>query len=105
MLVAFAFCVIQVFDVKLRATGEARQQMRFGWPHTLLLILIAAVLIGVFGGYLMSEPVVDMYKAGYCEQGVSSPFQVPPLSSPITWLRAFILIVVFFSTVAEAPRE
>jgi hypothetical protein len=107
MLIAFAFCTMQIFAPGAGDIAQNRQEIRqskFRLKHTIFAVLVVCVTFAIFGGHLMSETVVGLYKAGACEQGVASPLQMPPLTSPVTWLRVFILVVAFFTALSESRR-
>jgi hypothetical protein len=103
MLVASAFCIFQALLWSLFGAGQEdnNSKPRSPWRTTVVIFLSCALLWAVFSGTLMSENVVALYKVGACEHGVPSPMDIPPLSSPITWLRIFIAVLVLF---ASAPN-
>lgn len=99
MLVASAFCVFQALLWSFFGGKQDGTEVkpRSPWATTVVIILCCALVWAIFSGTLMSENVVALYKAGACEHGVPSPMEFPPLSSPITWLRIFILFLILFA--------
>jgi hypothetical protein len=100
MLVACAFCIFQVLLWSFfgGAAEGTEEKKRAGWRHTIAIVLGIILIWTIFSGRLMSEDVVAMYKLGACQQGVPSPMEFPPLASPITQMRIFIVFLLLFAS-------
>lgn len=110
MLVACAFCVFQVLLWSFFGGAQEGTERvpRTGWRNTIVIVLSGLLLWTIFSGTLMSESVIAMYRVGACEYGVPSPTDIPPLASPITQMRIFILVLVLFASARNgkhAPAE
>ena len=102
MVIAYGFCVIElIFGPLAPVSRSGLRKDRPSWG--MAAIIIIGIIIGAlgFGGYLMSERVIELYQSGACLRGVPSPDDPPPLASPITWIRALIVIVLFIATLTE----
>lgn len=105
MIVAYGFFVIElIFGSQGPIARAASRRHRPNWGAAAILSIGFGIGIFVFGGYMMSERVIEMYRAGACLSGVPSPVDPPPLGSPITWIRALIVIVLALAMFTE-PRE
>jgi hypothetical protein len=100
LVVAYCFCVIELIFGVWGGTSIKKRNAST-WRTTLTFCLGGIILFGALGGYLMSENVVDMYRHGSCALGIPSPGDMPPLRSPITWLRILVLLLVLVATTLE----